>query len=74
MTILSKHIFREFITLVAGVLAIIIVVYLSVEFLQKADRLIKFHASLLQVAQYFLYSIPNMISLSLPMADRKSVV
>ncbi len=68
MTLLSKHIFREFITLVAGVLAVIIVVYLSVEFLQKADRLIKFHASFSQVVRYFIYSIPSMISLSLPMA------
>ena len=68
MTLLSKHIFREFITLVVGVLAGIIVVYLCVEFLQRADRLIKFHATLSQVALYFLYSIPNMISLSLPMA------
>jgi lipopolysaccharide export system permease protein len=68
MTLLSKHIFREFITLVAGVLAGIIVVYLSVEFLQKADRLIKFHATFLQVARYFFYNIPTMISLSLPMA------
>lgn len=68
MTLLSKHIFREFITLVAGVLAGIIVVYLSVEFLQKADRLIKFHASFSQVGRYFLYSIPSMVSLSLPMA------
>jgi lipopolysaccharide export system permease protein len=68
MTLLSKHIFREFIALVVGVLAGIIVVYLSVEFLQKADRLIKFHASFLQVARYFFYSIPTMISMSLPMA------
>ncbi len=68
MTLLSKHIFKEFITLVAGILAGIIVVYLCVEFLQKADRLIKFHATLLQVARYYYYSIPNMISLSLPMA------
>lgn len=69
MTLLSKHIFREFIILVAGVLVLIIVVFLCVDFLQKADRLIKFHATLPQVAQYFLYSIPAMISLSLPMAS-----
>lgn len=68
MTLLSKYIFKEFITLVLGVLILIIVVFLCVEFLQKADRLIKFHPTLLQVARYFLYSIPGMISLSLPMA------
>lgn len=68
MSLITKHIFKEFIALVAGVLAGIIVVYLCVEFLQKADRLIKYHATLLQVSMYFFYSIPNMISLSLPMA------
>ena len=68
MNILSRHIFREFITLFAGVLTGIIVVYLCVEFLQKADKLIKFHATISQVAVYFLYSIPSMITMSLPMA------
>jgi len=68
MTILSKHIFREFVTLVGGVLLCILIVYLCVEFLQKADRLIKHHATLFQAAMYFLYSMPVMITMSLPMA------
>lgn len=68
MTILNKHIFKEFISLVAGVLIVILVVYLSVEFLQKADKLIKFHATLSQIARFFLYSVPGMISMALPMA------
>jgi lipopolysaccharide export system permease protein len=68
MTILSRHIFREFISLAAGVLAGIIVVYLCVEFLQKADKFIKYNATISQVGAFFLYSIPGMISLSLPMA------
>jgi lipopolysaccharide export system permease protein len=68
MTILSKHIFKEFISLVVGVLIGILVVYLCVEFLQKADKLIKNHATLSEIARYFLYSVPGMISMSLPMA------
>lgn len=68
MTLLSKHIFKEFISLVVGVLFCILVVYLCVEFLQKADRLIKNHATLSQVFRYFLYSMPVMITMSLPMA------
>jgi lipopolysaccharide export system permease protein len=68
MTILSRHIFKEFISLVAGVLIGILVVYLCVEFLQKADKLIKYHATLSQIARYFLYSVPGMISMSIPMA------
>ncbi len=68
MTLISRHILREFITLVLGVLAGILIVYLCVEFLQKADKLIKFHASFSQVARFFLFNIPGMISMSLPMA------
>jgi len=69
MTLLSKHIFKEFITLAAGVLAGILIVYLCVDFLQKADRLIKHHATISQVAEYFFYSMPGMITMSLPMAS-----
>lgn len=68
MTIFSKYIFKEFISLVAGALLGILVVYLCVEFLQTADKLIKYKAPILQVGKYFLYSIPGMISMSLPMA------
>jgi len=68
MTILSRHIFKEFITLVAGILIGILIVYLCVEFLQKADKLIKYQATMSQIARYFLYSVPGMISMSLPMA------
>jgi lipopolysaccharide export system permease protein len=68
MRLLDKYIFKEFISLVAGVLLGILVVYVCVEFLQKADRLIKFHATFGQILKYFLFSIPSMISISLPMA------
>ncbi len=68
MTLISRHILREFLTLVLGVLLGILVVYLCVEFLQKADKLIKFHASFSQVTRFFLFSIPSMITISLPMA------
>lgn len=68
MTLISKHIFKEFISIVAGALLGILVVFLCVEFLQKANKLIKFKAPIVQVAKYFLYGIPSMISMSLPMA------
>jgi lipopolysaccharide export system permease protein len=68
MTILSKHIFKGFITRAAGILIGILIVYLCVEFLQKADKLIKHHATIYQIGRYFLYSIPGMISMALPMA------
>ncbi len=74
MTLISRHILREFLTLALAVLLGILVVYLCVEFLQKADRLIKFHASFYQVARYFLFRIPSMITISLPMATLIAVL
>ncbi len=68
MTILSRHILREFLTLVVGVLVGILVVYLCVDLLQKADKFIKYQATLSQVLRYFLFNVPVMISMSLPMA------
>ena len=68
MKVLNRHIFKEFITLVAGVLIGILVVYLCVEFLQKADKFIKQHATVSQIARYYFYRLPSMISMSLPMA------
>lgn len=68
MTILNRYLFKKFMSLVLGALVGILVVYLCVEFLQKADRFIKHRATVVQVTEYFLFSIPSMISLSLPMA------
>jgi lipopolysaccharide export system permease protein len=68
MTVINKHIFKEFMLLTAGVLIGILVVYLCIEFLQKADRLIRFQATLPQVIRYFLYGVPGMISQALPMS------
>lgn len=68
MTILSKHIFGEFIRIFLAVLIGILVVYLCMDFLQKADRFIKYKANIVQVATYFLYSLPGMAASSLPIA------
>jgi lipopolysaccharide export system permease protein len=68
MTILSKHIFGEFIRIFLGVLIGILVVYLCMDFLQKADRFIKYKANIVQVSTYFLYSLPGMAASSLPIA------
>ncbi len=67
MKILSRHIFKEFISLAAGILMAILIVYLCVEFLQKADKFIKFHATPSMIVRFFLFSIPGMISMALPM-------
>jgi lipopolysaccharide export system permease protein len=68
MTILSKHIFGEFIRVFLTVLIGILVVYLCMDFLQKADSFIKYHANIAQVSKFFLYSLPGMATSSLPIA------
>ncbi len=68
MRILSKHIVGEFIRIFLAVLIGILVVYLCIDFLQKADRFIKYKANIVQVATYFLYSLPGMAASSLPIA------
>ena len=68
MTILSRHIFKEFIRIFLTVLIGILVVYLCIDFLQKADRFIKYKATIAQVAAYLLYNLPSMAASSLPIA------
>lgn len=68
MKLLSRHIFREFMRLFLVILAGILIVYLCMDFLQRADDFIRHHAKIGQIAAYFLYSLPGMAASSLPMA------
>jgi lipopolysaccharide export system permease protein len=68
MTILGRHIFGEFIRIFLMVLIGILVVYLCMDFLQKADSFIRYKANIAQVTRYFLYSLPAMAASSLPIA------
>lgn len=68
MRLLSKHIFAEFAKVFLTVLAGILIVYICIDFLQKADDFIEEKASLRLVTAYFLYSIPSMAGSMLPIA------
>jgi lipopolysaccharide export system permease protein len=68
MKLLSRHIFAAFIRIFLGVLACILIVYLCMDFLQKADDFIKAKAGIRQTIAYFLYSIPSMAGSMLPIA------
>ncbi len=68
MTLLSRHIFGEFIRIFLMVLIGILAVYLCVDFLQRADNFIKYQATFLQIAGYSLYSLPAMATSTFPMA------
>jgi lipopolysaccharide export system permease protein len=68
MTLLSRHIFGEFIRIFFMVLIGILAVYLCVDFLQRSDSFIKYQATVSQIAAYSLYSLPAMATSSFPMA------
>lgn len=68
MTLLSRYLLKEFLRVFLAALFGILTVYLCVEFLQKADDLIKYKATITQVAAYFLYGIPAMATQALPIA------
>jgi lipopolysaccharide export system permease protein len=68
MKLLSRHIFGEFIRIFFAVVIGILIVYLCIDFLQKADDFIKYRATISQVVSYLLYSLPAMASFSLPIA------
>lgn len=68
MTLLSRHIFGEFLRYFLGIVIGILIVYLCMDFLQKADNFIAAKANIRQVVSYFLYSLPGMTGTTLPIA------
>lgn len=68
MNILNRYLLGEFFRSFATALSGISIVYLCVDFLQKADDFIRFKATLSQVARYFLFNLPSIITPSIPIA------
>jgi lipopolysaccharide export system permease protein len=68
MKLLSRYIFAEFIRTSLTILSGILVLFLCVTFLREADELIKQKASVIQIAKYYLYSMPGMAGQALPFA------
>ena len=68
MKIIDRYIIREFIKLFAIICITFIALYLIVDFFEKIRMFLSNHASIEQMASYFIYSIPMIISLVLPSA------
>jgi len=69
MTILGRYIFKEFIKIFLTALIGILIVYLCLQFLQRADWFIRNKASISHVAAYFLYNLPSMTAEALPISS-----
>ena len=68
MILLSRYLLKELLTFFLATLAAILIVYLCVEFLQKADDFIRAQATIVQVGKYFVYSVPSMATEAIPVA------
>jgi len=66
MKLLGRYIFIEFIKTSFTILSGILVLFLCVTFLREADDFIKQNASVVQIAKYYLYSLPGMAGQALP--------
>jgi lipopolysaccharide export system permease protein len=68
MKLLGRYIFMEFIKTSFTILSGILVLFLCVTFLREADDFIKQNASIVQIAMFYLYSLPAMAGQALPFA------
>ncbi len=68
MKIIDRYIIREFAKLFVIICITFIALYLIVDFFEKIRMFLSNHASVEQMASYFIYSIPMIISLVLPSA------
>ena len=68
MKLLGRYIFMAFFRTSFSVLAGIVVLFLCVTFLKEADDFIRHKATMVQIAKYYLYSIPGMAGQALPFA------
>jgi lipopolysaccharide export system permease protein len=68
MKLLDRYIFMAFFRTSFAVLAGIVVLFLCVTFLKEADDFIRHKATMVQIAKYYLYSIPGMAGQALPFA------
>lgn len=68
MKLLGRYIFMEFTKTSFTILSGILVLFLCVTFLREADDFIKLNATIVQIAMYYLYSLPAMAGQALPFA------
>jgi len=68
LRILDKYILKEFLRFLIVICITFIALYLIIDFFDKIRMFLSNNASILQIASFFLYSIPMIISLIIPPA------
>ncbi|MEK7702645.1 MAG: LPS export ABC transporter permease LptG [Nitrospirota bacterium] len=68
MSLLSRYIASEYLKLLAILLAALVIVFVTIDSLDKVRWYIKYNPSFLSVVEYFLFKLPKIISDLLPFA------
>ncbi|MBA7583589.1 hypothetical protein ES708_25535 [subsurface metagenome] len=68
MTILDRYILKEFIKIFALILVSLAGLYLIVDFFERIRMFLSNHASMRQMASYFLLTLPVILSQMIPIA------
>ena len=66
MTLLDRYILRKFFTIFLFVILGMIVVFVVIDLIENLDKFLSYHATTPQVVLYYLYYIPFIIVLTLP--------
>lgn len=68
MTIISRYILKEYLKFFSATLAVLSIVYLTIEFLEKIRKFSERDAEFSLVLQYFLYKLPRILFDIAPLA------
>jgi len=68
MTILDRYVSKEFLKIFALMMASFTLLYLIIDFFGRIRMFLSNHATAYQIASYFTYMIPQIISYTLPVA------
>ena len=68
MKILDRYIIRQFVTTTLFALVAVLLVFVVIDAMEKLDDFIDHQAGLMIILQYYLYFIPEIIKLIMPVA------
>lgn len=68
MRIISRYVIRHFLPTFTLALVTFVGLYLIIDFFEKVDNMLEKHVSTLQIALYFLYKTPFIVTQGIPMA------
>ncbi len=68
MTVVTRYMLREFLKAAAACAAGFLLLFIVIDFVERADDFLKHHASLGEMARYYLYLSPSVFVMILPVA------